>query len=357
MTMPHTMPVSLNFMPSFYHKHVGVTYGEAYYFEPRYRADVECAENRFLYEILGRFGVGSPHPAPSSDLFIQPIDLLKLTQGAELHCPPDATLETRGNPWAGLTPGQVERIDAQAAARHPIVDALVRQYREMRALYGERADVFGIKTGMMNIHTPYTTAHQLCGESLFLLLMDDPAAAQRLFAKVWEIYRAIFARLALEISAPPPRRLHLGDCSAGMLSPDVYRATVLPVNRTLAAGFPESSYHSCGVSSHLLEAFAEIPRVTAIELGAGTDLAAAVRILPGVAMRPLIDPVPVRDGTPERVRKIITDMLAATAGAPSTLLCAWSFDRETPVQNVEALYETVDAWMNANRRMTGLHEP
>jgi hypothetical protein len=198
-----TVSVSLNFMPAFYHKHTGVTYGEPYYFEPRYRAEVECAEDRFLYDILGGFGVGSANPVPSASLFIQPIVLLKLTQGAELHCPPDATLETRGHPWAGLTPAEVARLDPRAAARHPIVDAVVRQYHEMRTLYGERADVFGIKAGLMNIHTPYTTAHQLCGESLFLLLMDDPVSAQAPFAKVWEIYRRSGRRAS---RATPPRR-------------------------------------------------------------------------------------------------------------------------------------------------------
>ena len=335
--------VGLNFMPAFFHKHTGVTYGEPYYFDPRYRAQVECTESRFLYEILGRFGVGSAQPSPSASLFIQPIDLLKLTQGAELHCPPDATLETRGHPWAGLTGSQVASIDPRAAAGHPIIDAVVRQYHDMQALYGRRADVFGIKAGVMNIHTPYTTAHQLCGESLFLLLMDDPDGAQAIFAKVWDIYRAIFKRLARELGAARPRHLQLGDCSAAMLSPDVYRSAVLPINRTLAASFPASGYHSCGPSSHLLKAFAEIPRVKAYELGAGTDLAAAAHTLAGAELRPLIDPVLMRNASPSQVERAIAAILDATAAAPTTTLCAWSFDCETPVQNVEALYRTVQA--------------
>ena len=339
-----SVEVSLNFMPSFYHKHLGVTYGEAYYFEPRYRAEVDRAENRFLHEVLGRFGVGSPDPQPSATLFIQPIDLVKLTQGAELRCPADATLETWGHPWADLTPGQVEALDAQTAARHPVIDALVRQYHELRSLYGDRADVFGIRAGGMCIHTPYTTAHQLCGESLFYLLMDDPDGARRVFAKVWDIYRAIFARLARETGAAAPRRLHLGDCSASLLSADVYRSVVLPVNQSLAAGFAEASYHSCGASSHLVDAFAAIPGVTSIELGPGTDLAAAVESMPSVAMRPLLDQVLMRNAPLTGVEDTVTGILRATAAAPATTLCAWSFDRETPVCNVEAMYETVEAW-------------
>lgn len=120
--------VGLNFMPAFYRKHLALNYGEDYYFDPRYRAQVG------------------------------------------------------------------------------------------------RADLFGIKSGLMNIHEPFTTAHQLCGESLFLLLVDEPDSARMLFSKVWDIYRAIFERLVRELGAAPPRRLQLGDCSASMLSADLYRS-------------------------------------------------------------------------------------------------------------------------------------
>lgn len=339
-------------MPGFYHKHLGVTYGKDYYFDPRYRAKVECAESRFLFEILGRFGVGSPKPEPSPALFIQPIDLVKVTQGAVLHCPPDGTLETHGHPWSGLTVGQIEAIPAADAARHPILDTLLRQFRELQALYGGRADVFGIAAGVMGIHAPYTTAHQLCGEELFTLMLDDPGGARRVFAKVWAIYRAIFDRLMREMGAGQPQRLQLGDCSACMLSEETYRSVVLPVNRALAAEFRDSGYHSCGSSSHLLAAFAAIPRLTSIELGPGTNLASAVRALPGVAMYPLLDPLLLRNGTRGTVETTVEQTLTATAGAPATTLCAWSLDSETPVANVEGLYTAVAA----ARKDSGLQE-
>src|SRR5450830_16043 len=96
--------VSLNFMPAFYSKHLGVTYGEPYYFDPGYRARVECAEGRFLFEVLGKYGVGSQDPQPSPSVFIQPVDLVMRTQGAQWRFPPDATVESLGAPWAGLSP-------------------------------------------------------------------------------------------------------------------------------------------------------------------------------------------------------------------------------------------------------------
>ena len=340
--------VSLNFSPSFYHKHLGINYGEEYYFDPRYRAGVECAENRFLYEILGRYGVGDPHPTPSPSLFIQPIDLLKLTQGAQLFCPPDATLESRGHPWAGLTVGQISMIDPQSAANHPFVDSLLVQYRKLQALYGEKADLFGIKTGLMNVHAPFTTAHQLYGEELFLLLVDDPEAARLIFHKIRDVYQAIFSRLARELGVELPRQLQLGDCSASLLSPTLYRETVLPINQAMAAGAEACGYHSCGPSSHLLAEFACLPHVTSIELGAGTDLELAVRCLPHIEMRPLVDPVLMLAAQPDTVRETVTGIISACAPASSTTLCAWSFDGETPFRNVETLYQTVE---ESNKRL------
>ncbi len=312
----HPVDISLNFMPAFYHKHLGVTYGDAFYFDPGYRADVECAEGRFLHEVLGRFGVGSSKPTPSPNLFIQPIDLLKATQGTRVFCPPDATLETRGHAWENLGVEEIARLDPRAAANHPFVDAILAQYRELKRLYGDRADIFGIKTGLMNIHTPYTTAHQLCGESLFYLMSDNPDGARTVLGKIWEMYQAIFARLTAELGVPALSRVGMGDCSASMISAGQYREVVLPMNQVVSSQFTQVNYHSCGSSSHLLEAFADIPHVSSIELGPGTDLDRAVRNMPGVAMRPLVDPLVMRNQSPEAVDALTHTLVTACTQRP-----------------------------------------
>ncbi|MHB0935339.1 MAG: uroporphyrinogen decarboxylase family protein [Armatimonadota bacterium] len=335
-----TITVSLHFMPAFYTQRAGVTYGEAYYFDPGHRARVELAEGRLLHELFGRYSVGSPDPAPNPNLFIQPIDLLLRTQGARWHFPADGALESTGTPWAELTVAEIAAIDPRAAAEHPAVDEVLTQYRELQRLYGDAADILGTKSGTLNIHAPYTTAHQLCGEGLFMLMLEDPAGAQAIFRKVWELYRAVYARI-LAATGASPARLYLGDCSASLLSAETYGECVLPVNRELAESFPRTGYHSCGSSGHLLRAFAGIPRVDAFQLGPGTDLAAAAALFPGVILEPLIDPVTMREGNPADVQRYIGQVLANTAPAPAVTLCAWSFDAATPPENVAALYESV----------------
>lgn len=332
--------VSLNFMPAFFRKHAAVAYGEAYYFDPAYRAAVEKAEQQFLFEVLGRYGVGSPNPQPSPNLFIQPVDLIMRTQGAEWRFPEDGTVESWGKPWAGKTAAEIARIAPREAAHHPVIEALIRQYRELTRLYGDKADIFGIKGGVMNVHSPFTTAHQLCGEDLFCMMVTEPENAAIILWKVWDIYRAIFDRLQRE-TAGRLTRIQVGDCSAALISDSLYREVVFPVNRKVMAAFAEAGYHSCGPSTHLLKAFAGLPPLRSIELGPGTDLSLGAALLPGVILCPLVDPAIVRGGTPEDVSRLVADILNATAMARAVTLCAWSFDRDTPLDNVAALYERV----------------
>ena len=332
--------ISLHFMPAFYSRHAGVTYGEAYYFDPAYRAQVECVEGRLLYDLFGHHGVGARHPAPTPNLFIQPIDLLLRTQGAEWRFPEDGTVESTGAPWAGLSPAEIDAIDPREAAVHPVIDAVLAQYRQLERLYGDRADILGTKSGTVNIHAPYTTAHQLCGEGLFMLMLEDPAGAVVIFRKVWELYQAVYARITAATGAQSTR-LYLGDCSASLLSEATYRECVLPVNRELAAQFPQAGYHSCGSSSHLLAAFTGIPHLDAVQLGPGTDLAVAAGRFPGVTLEPLLDPVIIRDGNEEQVTVYVRGVLNDTTPAPAVTLCAWSFDAETPAENVTPIYESL----------------
>jgi hypothetical protein len=333
---------SLDFMPAFYHRHLGVKYGKDFYYDPEYRAGVECRQSLFLHDHWGRHGVGAARPQPSPSLFIQPVEIIMRTQGAEWQFPENATVESWGTPWRGLDSAAIAAIDAQAAAHHPVVDELLAQYHVLRRLYGDRADLFGIKGGMMNIHAPLTTAQQLYGEELFLLLAEDPLSAGPVFAKVWELYQAIFGRLAAELGATITR-VQLGDCSAAMLSPATYEEAVLPWNNRIVRQFPHAGYHSCGSSTHLLPAFAKLERMDLYQLGPGTNLAQAAQQLPGTHLQPLIDPVLLLQAEAEQVRQVILDAIRDCAPAPAVTLCLWSLDRDTPLTNVSTAYEAMES--------------
>jgi uroporphyrinogen-III decarboxylase len=284
--------------------------------------------------------VGSPHPEPSTSFFIQDHDLVLRTQGAEWRFPEDAWVESWNSPWKDLSVEEIARIDPNQAAHHPVIEAIIAEYREMERMYGDRADILGTKAGTLSVHTPYTTAMQLVGEELLIIILTDPEATRTILDKIWEIQQAIFGRIA-KVTGAMFNGIHLGDCSAAILSRKTYQEVVLPVNRRLASQFERSSYHSCGPSSHLVSDFASLPGLNYIELGPGTDLRKSTLHMPGVHIAPLVDPVLVREGNPDEVHEDVDRILTDTLASPRVTLCAWSFDRDTPVENVAQIYDTV----------------
>ena len=91
-------------------------------------------------------------------------------------------------------------------------------------------------------------------------------------------------------------------------------------------------------------AVSELPALTSIELGPGTDLTQAVKLLPDTAIYPLADPMIIRNGQTNDVQSLIQTMIRATSEAPAVTVCAWSLDRETPVSNLEEMYLTLEQY-------------
>jgi hypothetical protein len=341
MNISKNIDISLNLMPAFYTKHLGIKYGQDYYFDPKYRDEIEKEEYNLLKEILSDYGVYKEEFRPSGHLFIQPIDLILRTQGAKWRFPEDATVESVGTPWANLTIKEIKKIDPLDAANHPVMEDILKQYLQMTKLYGDRADIFFAKSGLMNVHTPYTTAHQLYGEELFILMITEPDSATIIFEKIWDIYLAVFKRVQ-EAVGVKFSKIQMGDCSASMLSPDIYKNVVAPFNHKIASQFDWVGYHSCGPSTHLLEVFQTISPIQSIELGPGTDLARATQMMPETRICPLVDPSVMRDGNADAVEDSVSKIIEDTQLSDKILLCAWSFDCETPFENIKALYQTVN---------------
>lgn len=348
--MKRKIDISLNLMPSFYNKHLGLKYGESYYFDPEYRAKIEIAEAEFNYEILGKYGVGTLIHSPSPAMYIQAVDLFNAVMGSPINYPEDATFETVGGAWEDTELFQILEIDPLSAAYHPLINRLLAQQKEMEKLYGEKAEIFYLKSGLYSIHGAYTTAVQLCGEKFFIWMMEAPDASISVLHKIIEIYDAIYDRMRKEIKAPPPNKVILGDCSACMLSPDLYRDIVLPVNQKFLTRTSDKVYHSCGASTHLLKEFAKLGNVNCWQLGFGTDYKLATELLHNELIMPLIDPKILRNSSTDEVNSYLIEVLEQTEKATNVTIGAWSLDRETPIKNLLALYQAFEEYKNCLKK-------
>lgn len=333
--------VSLNFMPSFYHARLGIEYGEEYYFNPEHRIWIGREEQKLLYTLFKKYGVGSPESAPDCIIQIQAVDLIRGLAGSRWQFPRDAVLESLDTVWAGVDPDKIASLDPHDFAFHPIMDRIISQYRYMSEKYGNAADVFYMKTGdMMSIHSPYTTAHQLCGEDIFIYLASEPEKAQTIFTKIWDIYQAVYGRISDELKHKP-EMLFIGDCSASLLSPEIYGKSVMPFNRSMLSGFQKAGYHSCGASNHILSHIADTGSFSMIQLGPGTDMTKAAEYMPDSLLQPLTDPVLMREGQPADVENWIRQTVRPALKGREMMICAWALDRDTPEKNVCAMYDTL----------------
>jgi hypothetical protein len=218
-----------------------------------------------------------------------------------------------------------------------------RQVLEMQRKFGEAVDVippfFWDRSGRATFHGPITTAQKLMGERFFLEMVDNPGFAHEFLDWIADSYIAL-ARHFAALAGLPIRSVHIGDCSACMIGADQFvefgRA---PVAKLIAALGP-GRLHSCGNSTHLLEAFREVPGIGTLNVGSGTSVAKAREVFGnGVVIDVMPDPKLLVFGTPDECAAWARQSIAENAGGSMEI--QYHFDLGTPEANAKALHHTV----------------
>ena len=342
-TTKHSRVASLDFHPGFHHKHFGADFSEL---APLRRVERDFDIQRKLRERYGDFGMGDPNPELKSlGVAIQPLDFLNIALGGR------AVHQKAESVWTPDKPlGTVETLDD--LRRVPDIDwesnpAMLdtwRQLDELKQAYPSLPvnNVQGVAElddggAFLVMHTPYTTAFRLMGEKIFeFMLLDEELAWATLefFARQYRnLWRHICGRMGWH-----GVKIHFGDCAATMLSPDLYEKYSLPLYHDYMREFQECTIHSCGPSSHLLELFAQVPNATNVQLGDGTDLAKARRLLPGANITAYYLPAALLQSTPAEVERKLWDM--AERLQDNFTICSSGVDPDTPEGNIRAYLET-----------------
>ena len=162
-----------------------------------------------------------------------------------------------------------------------------------------------------------------------------------IFAKVWELYQAIFARIAAATGARPHAHPTWRLCRLAHFAADVSRGRLADQP---GVGFPVragglSFLRSIHPSACRLSRAAQLGLHSAWRrhgpsgrrsLVAGSSHAAAGRSGADARRRSRCDPPHDR-----------RHLAAPRPLAPAVTLCTWSFDRNTPLENAAALYDAV----------------
>ena len=275
------------------HEHGGLRFDEPFFLDPlrrieQERAAADLVARRFPDDPIYNFEAclvqaeGRRRPVVLIG-GIQPNLILGAALGARFAFYGDKDPDITSAPLAELT--SVEALRRVHWEHIWPIDLLLKQVRKARVSLSDRYVVvppfFWDTTGRATTHGILTTAQKLLGERVFIDILDRPGFAHDFFAWIADAY-ACLIRLFADAADMAITGLHTGDCSACMLGPDAYAEFVVPAtNRLIAQVLGPTPrgvrLHSCGLSDHLLDVFAEIQGLTCLNVGSNTDITQARR--------------------------------------------------------------------------------
>jgi len=281
---------------------LGVAFDRDYYFDPLKRRTIDCRCNEYAAETfpgmavfysesnLGRIDYWDKNQVLIGG--IQPNMILGMLLGADFVPADDRdaditpcclknvgwALAHADNPGAGReeqhglkpilpTPG--------ALLNHDLVRLFDQQIRSTRK---ERLrpipPFFWDSSGRAVIHGVLTSAQKLCGESIFMDMLTEPAKCMGLLDWIADAYIALCRHFA-QAADLPITDVHVGECSCCMVSPALAEEFVAPITSRIGEALGPVRFHSCGTSTHLLGALTRIDPLGSLDFGSETSVSKA----------------------------------------------------------------------------------
>lgn len=289
---------------------IGVVFDRGYYFDPAQRHAVDGLCNEYAAETfpgmaifysesnLGRIDYWDKNQVQIGG--IQPNLILGMLLGAGFVPADDRD--------ADITPCCLNRVGWASAHADRLLDHdLVKLFDKQIKSEREKPlrpipPFFWDASGRATIHGVLTTAQKLCGETIFLDLLTEPAQSMELLNWIADAY-IVLCRHFSQVADLPITGVHVGECSCCMVSPAIVEEFIAPVTSRIGAALGPVRFHSCGTSTHLLQAFAKIDRLHSLDLGSETSIRKAREVF-GPKMLMTIAPAP-HDMSAESTRPIL----------------------------------------------------
>lgn len=339
--------VTLGFHPSYYAHNYDVEYSRQYYFEPSYRIKMNRKVAKMLYHEFGEYGMGNPSPLPALSVGIQNYIFMNAVLGGRLIFKKDEEIQISGTPLCQIDSIEdLKKLGDIDWPENQLLQDFLAQIDYMKRLYPHYAidEIQGVyrdgpegQNSFLTMHTPYTTAFRLFGQRILELMLLEQDFCKAIFAWLMQQYLSLWDTICNR-SGWYGTKLHIGDCAATMLSPDIYERLCLPLYREIMQSFEGCVIHSCGPSSHLLEHFAQIPKVKQLQLGYGTNLKQARHLFPDSSIVAYYDPGRFLTDTPPIIEKNL--WLMAEQLEDNYIVNCGGTDPETPRKNLIMYLET-----------------
>ncbi len=293
--LPFLRP-EIGFTPNWYHKALGIDFGEKWHTNPAYRKQ-SLAEMRI--EIDKRFPgnrIGK-HESEAPDLLT---GLFGACSIAAIYGVP-VRFETDQWPVSEhvhISDEEMGNLRPRDLSVNPFFQKIMEQVDWIARNEGK---VYGF----MNWQGVLNNAQRIRGQELFMDFYMNPEAVKNLLDCVCTtmIEAAKILQQKQRESGVDFTFFTVSNCLVNMISPELYNEFILPFDRKIAEAFGTIGIHNCSWSATpYLRDYAQIPKVGYIDMGMDSDLEAAKTLFPETRRAIMYTPMDVANNTSEQIR-------------------------------------------------------
>ena len=274
-------PVMFNFMPSWWHRHYGIDFGERMFADVEHRARTVREMNRLAYDRFGNIGVGEPDPGLSYGVDDLGNATMPAALGVEVVFYNDQYAEPRP-----LSEGQIEALvgPVDVTQLYPISE-VIRQGRYVRERYGIDAKP------VWNCHGVQNMCVQICGSGFFMDYYANPERARRLLGLARDLQRQSIDYFAGQdafagvIVGGRKVEYFCGlNCTIPLSGPRIYEDWLLAYEHDAASQMARYgrayAIHHCGNFDMYAQMYSRVDNIVWLEIGWGSDLRKALDAFP-----------------------------------------------------------------------------
>lgn len=336
-------PVDIVLAPEWWHRHAGIAFDRDFFLHPARRVEQEARMERVLYDRWGRYGLGSKESRPE-------VGPVHLAAGYLLQEMLGCQVEYRDGHPPQVIPARQERlhVDPDSAFASPAFKAFVDLCDRLQR-------TCGYVTGDVNFSGILNIGLDLRGQDLFIDMYTDPDHVRQEFSKIAQVITRfvdfVVARTGTSSVSVNRNVRHLrepvvlhSECTHTMISERDYERFLLEYDVQWSRRYKAFGVHYCGPDPHRYAAsYARIPGLSFVDVGAGGDVRVMRQHLPTAFLNLRLDPVRLRDQSPDQIRTIVQDLARASQSPTLTGICCINMDDTVTDAQVAAILETAAA--------------
>jgi len=326
--LPYLRP-EIGFTPNWYHKSLGIDFGEKFHNDPVYRKQSLAAmrneiDNRFPGNQIGKNGDDAT-PDLLTGLF--GACAIAAIYGVPIRYETD---QWPVNEHVHISDEEMGNLQPPHLSENPFFK---KNLNQVDWIAQNEGNVYGF----MNWQGVLNNAQRIRGQELFMDFYINPEAVKNLLSCVCTTMieaAKILQQKQLE-SGIEFTFFTVSNCIVNMLSPELYNEFILPFDQKIAKAFDTIGIHNCAWSATpYLDDYAQVPKVGYIDMGMDSDLEKAKQLFPETRRAIMYTPMDVASKTTEQIRN---DMeLIAKKYGPCDIVAA-DIENGTPDEKVMEL--------------------